>query len=132
MRLKELRSAHVMQEYDGLHKKVVTLNEQLADVVDELAAARRDMESGRNAAVGIAVGAGRVPECRPANPSGSCWPRRTNRGICGSAAILPGEQVRQLTEQPGTACRPPHEISERLSARQSDVTKHQEALRCRG
>src|SRR3954470_13690677 len=33
-RLRELRSAYVLQEYDGLHKKVVAINDQLADLVD--------------------------------------------------------------------------------------------------
>src|SRR4029078_2787970 len=46
-RLKELRSAYVMQEYDGLHKKVVALNDQLGDVVDNLAAVRREMDAKR-------------------------------------------------------------------------------------
>ncbi len=47
LRLKELRSAYVMQEYDGLHKKVVALNETLGECVDNLAAVRRQMEEKR-------------------------------------------------------------------------------------
>src|SRR6185436_15881134 len=47
LRLKELRSAYVMQEYDALHKKVVGITDQLNDVVDNLAAVRRQMEERR-------------------------------------------------------------------------------------
>src|SRR3982750_4104092 len=98
VRLKELRSAYVMQEYDGLHKKVVTLNEQLADVVDELAAARRDMESRRT----------RQSELQLELESAQEAVRKSERELLAAQneqvnltqrGDFAREQVRQLTEQ---------------------------------
>ena len=126
-RLKELRSAYVMQEYDGLHRKVVALNEQLADVVDNLAAVRREMEAKRNRQAELqmelegAQEASRKAE-RELLASQSDQTNLTQRGDFAR------EQIRQLSEQRELLIARQGEMGERLAGRQAEVKKHQEAL----
>ncbi len=126
-RLKELRSAYVMQEYDGLHKKVVAVNEQLADVVDNLAAARRDMEAKRNRQADLQM------ELEGAQEATRKAERELLAGQSEQASLqqrgeFAREQIRQLSEQRELLAARQGEMTERLAARQAEVKKHQEAL----
>ncbi len=126
-RLKELRSAYVMQEYDGLHRKVVTLNDQLADVVDNLAAVRREMEAKRN----------RQAELQMELESGQEASRKAERellaaqseqGTLKQRGEFARHQIEQLSQQRELLTTRQSEMGERLAARQADVKKHEEAL----
>ena len=115
-RLKELRSAYVMQEYDGLHKKVVALGDQLADVVDNLAAVRRRDGGAAHAAGGIADGTGRRRRKRRGRRSGNCSRRRANRPTPSSAATSRGSRSASSPSSASCSRRGTGEMNERLTA----------------
>jgi chromosome segregation protein len=126
-RLKELRSAYVMQEYGGLHKKVVALTEQLNDVVDNLAAVRRQMEEKRTRQAELQM------ELEGAQESA----RKSERELLAaqgerSSAKQRGDfaqqQIAQLTEQRALIDTRRGDVQERLTARAADVKRHEETV----
>ena len=126
-RLKELRSAYVMQEYDGLHKKVVALNEQLEGVVDNLAAVRREMEGKRTRQAELQL------ELEGAQEAA----RKSERELLASqndqaSAKQRGEfarqQILQLSEQRELLTGRRGDVEERLQSRAEDVKRHEEAV----
>jgi chromosome segregation protein len=126
-RLKELRSAYVMQEYDGLHKKVVGLTDQLNDVVDNLAAVRRQMEERRTRQAELQL------ELEGAQEAA----RKSERELLASQneaahARQRGEfaeqQIGQLSEQRELLTSRHAEMNERLAARSEDAKRHEEQL----
>ena len=126
-RLKELRSAYVMQEYDGLHKKVVALNEQLDGVVDNLAAVRREMEGKRTRQAELQL------ELEGAQEAA----RKSERELLASqneqaTAKQRGEfarqQIVQLSEQRELLTGRRGDVEERLQSRAEDVKRHEEAV----
>ena len=126
-RLKELRSAYVMQEYDGLHKKMVGVNDQLADVVDQLAAVRREIESRRT----------RQAELQMELEGAQEASRRAERDLLAAqneqATVrqrgdFARQQILQLSEQRELLSQRHGDLGERLAARQADVTRHEEEL----
>ncbi|MGN6370110.1 MAG: chromosome segregation protein SMC [Phycisphaerae bacterium] len=126
-RLKELRSAYVMQEYDGLHKKVVGLNEQLEGVVDNLAAVRREMEGKRN----------RQAELQMELEGAQEAARKAERELLASqneqaSAKQRGEfaqqQILHLSEQRELLTGRRGDVEERLQGRAEDVKRHEEAV----
>ena len=126
-RLRELRSAYVMQEYDGLHKKVVTLNDHLGEIVDNLAAVRREMEAKRTRQAELQM------ELESAQESARKAERellasQNEQGNLQQRGDFAREQIRQLAEQRELLVARQGEMSERLAARQGDVKTHEEAL----
>jgi chromosome segregation protein len=126
-RLKELRSAYVMQEYDGLHKKAVAINDQLADVVDNLASVRREMESKRN----------RQAELQLELESAQEATRKAERELIAAQSEatnlnqrreFAGHQIAQFAQQRELLTSRQTEMSERLAARRGDVKRHEESL----
>ena len=123
-RLKELRSAYVMQEYDGLHKKLMALNEQLGEVVDELAAVRREIEAKRT----------RQSELQMELEAAQDASRRAERGLLAAQneqvnirqrGEFAQQQIGQLSEQRELLSTRHGEMQERLAARSADVLRHE-------
>jgi chromosome segregation protein len=126
-RLKELRSAYVMQEYDGLHKKVVAIGEQLGDVVDQLAAVRREIEGKRT----------RQAELQMELEGAQEAARKAERELLAAQneqvtvtqrGAFAREQITQLMQQRELLESRHGEMTERLGARQEDVKRHEGEL----
>ncbi len=127
VRLKELRSSYVMQEYDGLHKKVVAISEQLNDVIDNLAAVRREMESKRT----------RQSELQLELEAAQELARKSERELLAAqneqaSAKQRGEfaaqQIEQFNQQRELLISRQAEMADRLSARQEEVKRHEAQL----
>ncbi len=126
-RLRELRSSYVMQEYDQLHRKEVALSEQLNDVVDSLAAVRRDLEGKRTRQAELQL------ELESAQESARKAERellsaQNDRQSAQQRGDFARQQIQQLTEQRELLNHRQAELGERLAARQADVARHEEAL----
>ena len=123
-RLRELRSAYVLQEYDGLHKKLMALNDQLGEVVDELAAVRREIEAKRT----------RQAELQMELEAAQDASRQAERGLLAAQneqvnirqrGEFAQQQIGQLTEQKELLGTRHGEMQERLAARSADVLRHE-------
>lgn len=123
-RLKELRSAYVMQEYDQLYRKQVALNEKLDGVVDELAAARRGLEEKRN----------RQQELQLELEAGTEAARKAEREMLAAQAEqrnatqkkeFAEQQILQLSETRTLMQQRQAELTERLAARQAEAQQHE-------
>ncbi len=126
-RLKELRSAYVLQEYDGLHKKVVVLSDQLNEVVDNLAAVRRQMEEKRTRQAELQM------ELEGAQESA----RKAERELLAAQSERAGakqrgdfaqQQIAQLSEQRTLIEGRRGDVAERLQTRAADVKRHEETV----
>jgi chromosome segregation protein len=126
-RLKELRSAYVMQEYDGLHKKMSAINEQLNDVVDALAAIRRQVDEKRT----------RQSELQMELESAQDAARKADRELLAAQseqaattqrADFARQQIVQLSEQKELIAARHGEVGERLDARNADAKRHEQQL----
>jgi chromosome segregation protein len=126
-RLKELRSAYVMQEYDGLHKKAVTINDQLADVVDTLAAVRRDLEGKRNRQAELQLELESAQEAARKSER-ELLAAQSDQNNLQQRSEFARHQIEQFTQQRDLLATRQTEMGERLAARQSDVKKHEESL----
>ena len=126
-RLKELRSAYVMQEYDGLHKKVVVINEQLNDVVDSLGAVRREIEAKRTRAAELQMELEGAQEAsrRADRELLAGQNEQTNVRQRGEFAQ---QQIGQLHEQRELMVQRHGEMGERMAAREQDVKRHEAEL----
>jgi len=126
-RLKELRSAYVMQEYDGLHKKVVALNEQLEGVVDNLAAVRREMEGKRNRQAELQLELeGAQEAARKAERE--LLAAQNERSTAKQRGEFAQQQILQLSEQRELLVGRRGDVEERLQSRAEDVKRHEEAV----
>jgi chromosome segregation protein len=126
-RLKELRSAYVMQEYDGLHKKVVAVNDLLNDVVDSLAAVRRQMEEKRTRQAELQM------ELEGAQESARKAERellaaQSERASATQRGDFAQQQIAQLTEQRTLIETRRGDVQERLQLRIADVKRHEETV----
>jgi chromosome segregation protein len=126
-RLKELRSAYVMQEYDGLHKKMSGISEQLGDVVDQLAAVRRQMEERRT----------RQAELQMELEGAQEAARKSERELIAAQneaaqskqrGDFARQQIGQLSEQRELIVARQGEMTERLTARAADAKRFEEQL----
>ncbi|MEI8197635.1 MAG: AAA family ATPase, partial [Phycisphaerae bacterium] len=126
-RLKELRSAYVMQEYDGLYRKQVALAEKLDGVVDELAAVRRMLEEKKNRQQELQM------ELEAANEAARKAERemlsaRSEQQNANQKIAFAEQQTTQLTEQRDLLARRQEELAERLEARQAEAAQHEAAF----
>ncbi len=119
-RLKELRAAYVMQEYDQLFRKQMALMEKLDGVVDELALARRGLEEKRN----------RQQELQLELEAGQEAARKAEREMLAAqneqqAATqrvdFAKQQIVQLTEQGELLKQRQAEQGEQLAAREGEA-----------
>jgi len=119
-RLKELRSAYVMQEYDGLFRKQMALIEKLDGVVDALAVVRRGVEEKRN----------RQAELQIELEAGQDAVRKAERELItaenekASAAqriAFATQQIEQLTEQQTLLAQRQTEVSARHTQRTEEA-----------
>lgn len=126
-KLRELRSAYVMQEYDQLHRKEVALSEQLNDVVDNLAGVRRQLEEKRTRQAELQL------ELESAQESA----RQSERALLAGqgerqTAQQRGEfarqQIQQLSEQRELLGQRHEELGQRGEARAADVARHEQTL----
>ncbi len=126
-RLKELRSAYVMQEYDGLHKKLMVQTELLDGVVDQLAAVRRDLESKRTRQAELQM------ELEGAQESARKAERellaaQSERQSTQQRGDFARQQVAQLREQSALIERRQADLGERVAAKTEDVARHEGTL----
>ncbi|HVX85861.1 MAG TPA: chromosome segregation protein SMC [Phycisphaerae bacterium] len=126
-RLKELRSAYVMQEYGGLHQKMQGINEQLGDVVDALAAVRRQVEEKRT----------RQAELQLELESAQDALRKSERDLLAAQnehasttqrAEFARHQIGQLSEQRELIAARHADVAERLEHRTADAQRHEQQL----
>ncbi len=125
-RLKELRSAYVMQEYDGLYHKQVELNEKFDLVVDELAAARRQLDEHRTRQGELQI------ELEAAQES----VRKTERELMAAQGEQQNatqrkqfaeQQIVQATEQRELLSARQGDLAERLANREKEVAETEAA-----
>ena len=126
-RLKELRSAYVMQEYDQLHRKLVAMSEQLDGVVDNLAAVRRELDGKRT----------RQQELQLELEAAQDAARKAEREMMAAQNEKAASQQRkdfaeqqmvQLSEQRELIVQRQAEMGERLAARQAEAQTHETEL----
>jgi chromosome segregation protein len=126
-RLKELRSAYVMQEYDGLYRRQVALNEKLDCVVDELSAVRRQLEDRKN----------RLQELQLELEASNEAARKSEREMLSARAEQQSanqkiefaeQQIAQLTETHTLLVRRQGELAELLGSRQAEAAAHEAAF----
>jgi len=126
-RLKELRSAYVLQEYDGLHRKASSLNEKHGEVVDQLAAVRRQIEARRN----------RQQEVQLELDAAQDAARQAERELLSAQAEVQStrqrgdfarQQVTQLQEQKELQAHRHADLNSRLEARTLEAQTHETAL----
>lgn len=125
-RLKELRSAYVMQEYEGLYRKQVALNEKLDVVIDELGLVRRTLEEKKNRQQELQL------ELEAANESARKFERemlsaKAERQNAEQKINFAEQQTSQLTEQCELLTQRQADLAERLALRQAEVTQHEAA-----
>jgi chromosome segregation protein len=126
-RLKELRSAYVMQEYGGLFKKASAVGEQLDTIVDSAAVVRRELEEKR----------ARQTEAQLELDAVQHEVRRAERELLqaqndGRALeqqrTFAQQQMTQLTEQIALQKQRQGELQERNATRQREASEHEAAL----
>ncbi|MCL2645378.1 MAG: chromosome segregation protein SMC [Phycisphaerales bacterium] len=126
-RLRELRSAYVMQEYDGLHKKEVVVSEQLADVVDALASVRRQLEEKRTRQAELQLELDAAQEAA----------RKTERELLAAQneqanttqrRDFAKQQITQLAEQRNLIAARQGEMTDRLTAKEAEAKRHEHLL----
>ena len=126
-RLKELRSAYVMQEYDQLHRKEVALSEQLDTVVDNLAAVRRELEGKRTRQQELQM------ELESAQDAARKAERemlsaQNERSTAQQRKDFAEQQMVQLSEQRELLLQRHAEMGERVAARQAEAGAHEKEL----
>lgn len=125
-RLKELRSAYVMQEYDGLYHRQVELNEKFDAVVDELALVKRTLDENRQRQGELQI------ELEAAQESARKAERdlMTAQGEKQNAAQrkqFAEQQIVQATEQRELLSARQGDLAERLSNREKEVKETEAA-----
>jgi chromosome segregation protein len=126
-RLKELRSAYVMQEYDQLHKKLLVLAEQLDGVVDNLATVRRDLD-GRRTRQGELQMELEAAQDASRKAEREMLSAQSERASALQRKEFAEQQIVQLTEQKALLVTRQAEMGERLTARQGEAETHAKEL----
>jgi len=124
-RLKELRSAYAMQEYDQLFRKQAGLVEKLDGVVDELGLARRGLEEKRS----------RQQELQMELEAAQDAARKAERELLSAQSEhqsakqrceFAQQQIGHLEENRVLLGQRQTEFTERLAARQAETKQHEE------
>ena len=125
---RNLRSAYVMQEYDGLHKKAVAIGDQLGEVVDELGRVRRQMEEPPDPAGGIATWNSRSRRKPCAGAERELLASQNEQASTRQRGDFARQQIAQLSEQKELLATRHGEMSERFTARTQEANRHQDQL----
>jgi chromosome segregation protein len=123
-RLRELRSAYVLREYEQLAGRKNTLSEQLADVTDELANARRKLDETRT----------RQQEVQLELDAAQEQARTTERDVLNTRNESVGatqrrdfatQQITQMTQQQELLTQRLGDLTQRMTHQQAEATQLQ-------